>query len=129
MIRWVRRVANDLGEGRNVELYFTIVLAVLVGALGAFNVLNADVVGSVTLATLALLAYGNIGNRNTVDQLEDRVAKLSVDVRENALRRVRAEDFFVSDRPKSTEPQEGFSAASRSTNRRSSGAVRRPARR
>ena len=39
----------------------------------------------------------------TVDELEDRVVKLSVDVRENTLGRVRAEDFFVSDRPKSTE--------------------------
>jgi hypothetical protein len=103
MIRWVRRVTKDLGEGRNVELYATIVLAVLVGALGAFNVISADVVASVTLATLALLAYGNIGNRNTVDQLEDRVTKLSVDVRENSLGRVRAEDFFVSDRPKPSE--------------------------
>jgi len=103
MIRWVRRVAKDLGEGRNVELYATIVLAVLVGALGAFNVISGDVVGSVTLATSALLAYGNIGNRNTVDQLEDGIAKLSVGARENSLGRVRTEDFFVSDRPKPTE--------------------------
>jgi hypothetical protein len=103
MISWIRRVAKDLSEGRNVELYFTIALAVVVGAFGAFNVVSADVVASVTLATLALLAYGNIGSRSNVERLEDEIATLSIDVRENALRRVRAENFFVSERPKSAE--------------------------
>jgi hypothetical protein len=103
MIRWVRRVAKDLSEGRNVELYITVALAVAVGTFGVFNVLSSDVVASTTLATLALLAYGTIGSRDNVDRLEDRVAKLSIDVRENVLGRVRAENFFVSERPKSAE--------------------------
>jgi hypothetical protein len=103
VIRAIRRVTEDLSEGRNVELYFTIALAVVVGTFGAFNVLSADVVASVTLATLALLAYGSIGARHNVDQLNDRVTTLSIDVRENALGRVRAEDFFTTERPKSTE--------------------------
>jgi hypothetical protein len=80
---WVRRVAKDLSEGRNVELYFTVALAVAVGTFGVLNILNADVVASVTLATLALLAYGSIGSRDNIDRLEDRVAKLSINVHEN----------------------------------------------
>lgn len=100
MIHWVRRVAKDLSEGRNVELYFTIALAVTVGTFGVFNVFNVGVVASATLATLALLAYGSIGSRENVDRLKDEVATLSIEVRENVLGRVRAEDFFVSERPK-----------------------------
>ncbi len=100
MIRWVRRVAKDLSEGRNVELYFTIALAAAAGTLGVFNVFSADIVASVTLATLALLAYGSIGSRENVDRLEKEVAKLSIEVKENALGRVRAENFFASERPK-----------------------------
>jgi hypothetical protein len=100
MIRWVRRVAKDLSEGRNIELYFTIALAVAVGTCGVFNVLNADVVASATLATLALLAYGSIGSRENVDRLQNEVTKLSAEVRETALGNVRAENFFFSEAPK-----------------------------
>ncbi len=103
MILWIRRVAKDLSEGRNVELYFTIVLAAVVGTFGVLNVFKADIVASATLATLALLAYGTIGSRDNVERLEDKVSKLSIDVHENALGRVRAENFFVSERPKPAE--------------------------
>ena len=100
MIRWVRRVAKDLSEGRNIELYFTIALAVAVGTCGVFNVLNADVVASATLATLTLLAYGSIGSRENVDRLQNEVTKLSAEVRETVLGSVRAEIFFLSEAPK-----------------------------
>jgi hypothetical protein len=66
-MRWLRKVWQDVSENRNIELYLTITIAVVIGILGAFSVVDMEVVAALILATLALLALGtlNLTGNNT----------------------------------------------------------------
>lgn len=55
-MRWPTRIGRDLREGRNLEVYVTIVLALALSILGLFNIVRSDVLAAATLATLGLLA-------------------------------------------------------------------------
>jgi hypothetical protein len=56
--------------GRDLDLYATFVIALVVGLLGVFNVVNSGIIAAATLATLALVSIGSLGTRRQVAALE-----------------------------------------------------------
>jgi hypothetical protein len=73
---------RQLGSGKDLDLYVTVVIAVVVGVLGALDVVGVGVVISATLATLALVAAGSLGSRRQVTRLIASVDELSTLLRQ-----------------------------------------------
>ena len=99
-MRWLRKVWHDISENRNIELYLTIAIAVVIGILGAFSVVDMEVVAAVILATLALLAIGTLNNREQTAILQDNVNKLANHVDESILGNIQASKFLLGERPR-----------------------------
>ncbi|MEV4175360.1 hypothetical protein [Nonomuraea sp. NPDC049709] len=76
-MRLLERLRADLGTGKNLEIYVTALIALVVGVLGVFDKVDTKVVGAATLATLALVAVNALGPRHQVAELDARVAELS----------------------------------------------------
>ncbi|GAA2205812.1 hypothetical protein GCM10009850_012700 [Nonomuraea monospora] len=75
-MRPLARLRADLATGKNLEIYLTASIALAVGVLGVFDLVNTKVVGAATLATLALVAVNALGPRHQVAELEKQVARL-----------------------------------------------------
>ncbi|WP_306207327.1 hypothetical protein [Actinoplanes sp. RD1] len=61
---------------RRLDLVLTIAMALVVGVLGAFDVVDTTVTGGATLATLGLLAVSSLHGRSTLATLDRSVAEL-----------------------------------------------------
>ncbi|WP_052424342.1 hypothetical protein [Nonomuraea candida] len=70
------RLRADLSAGKNLEIYVTALIALVVGVLGVFDLVEPKVVGAATLATLALVAVNALGPRHQVAELDRRVEEL-----------------------------------------------------
>ncbi|NJP97180.1 hypothetical protein HCN51_48490 [Nonomuraea sp. FMUSA5-5] len=86
------RLRADLGAGKNLEIYLTAAIALVVGVLGVFDIVDTKVVGAATLATLALVAVNALGPRHQVAELEKRVAELG-----RLMQGMPGEDFLTFD--------------------------------
>ncbi|WP_327584479.1 hypothetical protein OHA25_53310 [Nonomuraea sp. NBC_00507] len=73
----LKRLRADVSTGKNLEIYLTALIALVVGVLGVFSVVNPQVVSAAILATLALVAVNALGPRHQVADLEARVAELN----------------------------------------------------
>ncbi|TMR10213.1 hypothetical protein ETD86_40540 [Nonomuraea turkmeniaca] len=73
----LKRLGADFSTGKNLEIYLTALIALTVGVLGVFSVVNTQVVSAAILATLALVAVNALGPRHQVADLEARVADLN----------------------------------------------------
>jgi len=99
-MHWLRKVGKDLSEGRNLEIYLTMLVSLVISVLGALNIVQAEVVATVTLATLALLAFSTITNREQIATFQKQVETLSALVEENVLGKIRAGSFFLAGEPR-----------------------------
>lgn len=61
---------------RQFDLVFTVAVAVIVGVLGALDVVGPTVVGGATLTTLGLLALSSLHGRSAVQSLTHSVTEL-----------------------------------------------------
>lgn len=91
-MQFFRRVWDDIVHGENIDLYLTIIVAVVVGLLALFDVAT-DQVSSLTLAVLALIAFSNLQNRH---QNELLIEKLDASSRTT----ISLDDIFEQDAPK-----------------------------
>lgn len=73
----LRRVGQDFRSGRNIELYLTVALSLIIAILSAFAVVNVRVVGAVTLAVLALLAASGLATRRRSEETKARLDQLA----------------------------------------------------
>lgn len=71
----MKRVWTDLKQGENIDLYLTLAIALLLAGLNLFGI-GQSMLGSITLAVLALLAFSSLVNRR---KLEETVEKLGRD--------------------------------------------------
>ncbi|WP_250008217.1 hypothetical protein [Actinoplanes sp. M2I2] len=69
---------------RQLDLVTTVVLAVTVGLLGAFDVVGPAVTGGATLTTLGLLAIGSLQGRTTLAGLTRSVQRLGREIGDHA---------------------------------------------
>lgn len=76
-MRPLQRLRADFSSGKNLEIYLTAAIALVVGVLGVFSIVKPEIVGAATLATLALVAVNALGPRHQVADLESRVADLN----------------------------------------------------
>lgn len=84
----------DLATGKNIDLYVTVVIALSVGLLGVFNVVDSEVIAAATLAILALVTIGSLGTRRQVAVLESAGRELAELLRRSGS--VMSADQFLS---------------------------------
>ncbi|WP_433439677.1 hypothetical protein [Nonomuraea sp. CA-141351] len=73
----LKRLRADLGTGKNLEIYLTAIIALVVGVLGVFDIVEPRSWGAATQATLALVAVNALGPRHQVTDLDSQVARAS----------------------------------------------------
>lgn len=94
---WLRKVGKDLSEGRNLEIYLTILISIVISVLSVLNIVNIEMVVTITLATLSLLALSTINNREQISSFQKQVEILSILVQEKVLENIRASSFFLGE--------------------------------
>ncbi|MEV1172365.1 hypothetical protein [Nonomuraea sp. NPDC049784] len=57
----LKRLRADLSTGKNLEICLTALIALVVGVLGVFDIVDTKVVGAATPATLALVTVNALG--------------------------------------------------------------------
>jgi hypothetical protein len=105
-MKWLRKIGKDLSEGRNLEIYLTILISIVISILSVLNVVNTGIVATITLATLSLLALSTINNREQISVFQKQVETLSTSVDEKVLENIRASSFFVAEQPRYDEKLE-----------------------
>jgi hypothetical protein len=68
-----KQIAGHLRRGENIDVYATIVVAVVVAVLNLLGMFPASGLTSLVLAVLGLLAIGGLTTRARLDQLRDAV--------------------------------------------------------
>jgi len=87
MVKFLERFLQDLREGRNLEIYLTLVVALTALILDVFGIVSSEAVAAGILATLVLLAFSTLTHR---EQMQDLM-----EVAEQAISgRPAADDFF-----------------------------------
>jgi hypothetical protein len=81
-VRPLARFRADLAAGRNLDLYATFVIALTIGLLGAFNIVDTEIVAAATLTTLAIVAVGALGTRRQVGSMESATRELGLQLRQ-----------------------------------------------
>ncbi len=63
----LRQILNDLRQGKDIEKYLLVILALVIGIIDIFGFGNQSIINAVILAVLAVLAYGRISDRRKQD--------------------------------------------------------------
>ncbi len=69
------RILNDLKSGENIDLYATVVVALVVAIMNLFGVAKAGLLDSVGLVILALFATALLGNRYKLEDIQEKTGK------------------------------------------------------
>lgn len=69
MMRFIKRIWNDIRQGENLDLYLTVLAAIILAILNLVGFALSSVINSFSLAILALLAVAMLGNRYRLDKL------------------------------------------------------------
>lgn len=64
----LQRLWRDIQRGENVDLYVTVVAAIVLAILSIAGVASQSWIAPLTLVILALLAYSMLGNRHQIDK-------------------------------------------------------------
>lgn len=80
MLSKLKRVEAEIRRGENLDIYLSIGLALVIGLLGAFQVVSAEIVAAAVLATLGLLSLSTLQNRRNVELMHDATAKLHEEI-------------------------------------------------
>lgn len=73
----LHRVWEEIRRGENIDLYVAAPLAIFVAVLGVFGVTSPQVVSSLTLVILGLLATSLLTNRHTMKELSEKLTESS----------------------------------------------------
>jgi len=76
-MKLLRQVWNDVRHGQNIDLYVAAPLAVLIAILGIFGVTSPQLVSSITLVILGLLASSLLTSRHAVKELSQKLTQTS----------------------------------------------------
>jgi len=94
MLNFLKKVYQDVLEGQNLEVYLTLLVALVLLLLDLFGLVSADVLAAGTLATLALLAYSTLNNRQQMQQLSQVTAATQAMVEKAVKGEQSADNFF-----------------------------------
>ncbi len=73
----LRRFWNDIRHGENIDLYVAVPLAILIAILGVFGITSPQLISSITLAVLGLLATSLLTSRYAVKELLEKLTQTS----------------------------------------------------
>lgn len=71
----LERIWRDVRSGESIDLYATIAIAFVVVILSLVSSVSSNVVSSLTLTVLGLLAISNLVNRHRVEELIKQIAE------------------------------------------------------
>ena len=74
MIETIMRVWTDIKQGENIDLYLTLTVAIVLAGLNLFGI-GQSMMGSITLAVLALLAFSSLVNRRKLEETVDKLGR------------------------------------------------------
>ncbi|UCG12249.1 MAG: hypothetical protein JSU72_17390 [Deltaproteobacteria bacterium] len=77
MKEFLQHAWEDIKQGESIDVYVSILVAVLLSILNITGIISASLIAPLTLAVLALLAIGILGNRYRLDKLHDHVSQHS----------------------------------------------------
>lgn len=77
-MRLLRSVWQDIRSGENLDVYVTVIIAVLVAILSIFELVDQTIVLSTVLATLALVSVALLRNRHADDEIRTTLARIEV---------------------------------------------------
>jgi hypothetical protein len=72
----IRHLETDLKQGRNLDLYVIVAVAVAMAILSVLNIVDAGVIGAATLAVLAVMASSALTSRHQVDGVKSALDRL-----------------------------------------------------
>jgi hypothetical protein len=72
-MKYLQRIFDDLKNGENIDLYLTIIAAVLVAILNLVGFASSTLLNSLSLAIFALIASAILGNRYRLDDIQDKL--------------------------------------------------------
>ncbi|TYB38198.1 hypothetical protein FXF50_11115 [Micromonospora sp. AP08] len=91
----LQEIAKDIRQGRNVDLYVAVVVAVVVALLGVLSVVDGKVIAAATLAVLAVVATSMLAGRHQAGAIGAALDRLASDTDGQ----VAADRFFASRMP------------------------------
>lgn len=77
MISQFRRIVDDVRNGDNIENYIIILLALIIVILDIFNFASTDIISEITLAVLALIAFGRITDQRRIEEINIKISQIS----------------------------------------------------
>jgi hypothetical protein len=72
-MKLLRQAWDDIRRGENIDLYVAAPLAIVIGLLGIFGVTSPQLISSVTLVILALLATSLLKSQHAVKELSQKL--------------------------------------------------------
>jgi len=69
VLKFFKRMVRDIGAGNNLEHYITLLFIVVILFLDIFGVASPDILAEITLAVLALMVFGSLNTRESVEEL------------------------------------------------------------
>ena len=73
----LRRIWNDIRHGENIDLYVAVPLALIIAIFGIFGITSSELIASITLIILSLLATSLLANRYAVKELSKKLSETS----------------------------------------------------
>ena len=77
-MRVLRKALQDIRSGRNLDIYITIVIAIVTACLGVFGTVNQLIISSAVLATLALVSGSLLLNRREDEEIREALSRIEV---------------------------------------------------
>jgi len=68
-MKFLKKVWEEVKQGENLDLYLTVLIAIILAILNTFGLVLPSVINSFSLAVLALLTVGMLGNRHRLEKL------------------------------------------------------------
>jgi hypothetical protein len=94
MLRFLEKILQDIRKGRNLEVFLTLVVVLVLLFLDVFGVVSTEVVAAGTLATLALLCYSTLTNREQMQRLMDTAIATQAIIERKASDKLRVDELF-----------------------------------
>lgn len=70
----LKKIWEDIQQGENIDLYASILLAFVVVVVSLLGAVPSELVASLTLAVLGLLAISNLGNRHRLEEFSKKLS-------------------------------------------------------
>ncbi len=76
-MKLLRQVWDDIRHGENIDLYVAAPLAILIAVLGTFGITSPQLISSITLVILGLLATSLLTSRHAIKELAQKLTQTS----------------------------------------------------